>query len=280
MNGVACRDGSWVDSESRRRMSYRIWSPPAIRALAVIVHGFGEHGGRYQSVAERLAQQGIATAVPDLWGHGRSEGPRGDLTALTEYARALRTLTETVWLPESGQASYALFGHSFGGLLAIAWAFEAPPLLRRLVVQSPLLEAGFPIPAWKTSAALCLARWCPGAPFSMNLDLTQLSRDPGVIEAYRSDPLVHNRMTAGTYRALIRLRDAAFARAGSLRVPVLLLYGSADRIISIAAARLWYSRLRCEKRRVVFPGCRHELHHEPVRDEVLRLACDWILADA
>ena len=113
----------------------------------------------------------------------------------------------------------------------------------------------------------------------MNLDLSHLCRDPAEIQAYREDRLVHNRMTAGTYHAIIRLRDDVFAGARGVQVPALLLCGGEDRIISLAAARLWYSRLAGEKRRVEFPGCFHELHHEPVRDEVVRLVADWVTRD-
>ena len=113
----------------------------------------------------------------------------------------------------------------------------------------------------------------------MNLDLSKLSHDPDVIRAYRDDPLVHNRMTARTYRSIIQLRDEMFVRAGEFRVPVLMCWGTADQIISIAAARLWYARVQCEKRLVTFPDCYHELHHETVRDEMLRLTGTWILAD-
>ncbi|MBI4342096.1 MAG: lysophospholipase [Candidatus Omnitrophica bacterium] len=279
MSHVAVREDSWVDPGSGRRIAYQVWRPEVVRALTVIVHGFGEHGGRYRAFAERLAQQGLAVAVPDLWGHGRSDGRRGDLQQLQECVNALRTLTETVWLPETGLRRYALFGHSFGGLMAISWALSASPHLSRLIAQSPLLEAGFPIPQWKITAALWLAARWPTAPFSMNLDLRKLSRDPEVIRAYRHDPLVHNRMTAGTYRAVVALRDEVLARASEVRVPVLLLCGTADRIISVAAARLWYSRVRSEKRRILFSGCFHELHHELAQDEVLRLVVKWATAD-
>ena len=277
---VSLRESSWLDPVSGRRIAYRLWHPAAVKAMAVVLHGFGEHAGRYHWFAERLASLGIAVAAPDLWGHGRSDGERGDFQHPQEYLRAMDALLRTVWLPEFGQSSYMLFGHSFGGLLAIAWALNAPPELSRLIVQSPLLEVGFPIPQWKISAALWLAAHWPGVPFSMSLDLTHLCRNPEVIQAYREDRLVHNRMTAGTYRAVTELRDDVFARSRGLRLPILLLCGTADRIVSLAAARLWFSRLPGEKCRVDFPDAYHELHHESVREEVVRLVAEWMLPDA
>ena len=78
---------------------------------------------------------------------------------------------------------------------------------------------------------------------------------------------------------MLRVRDEVVERAASLRTPTLLLCGAAARVVSVEAAQRWFDRLRCEKRRVLFPDCYHELHHEPVRDEVVRLIRDWTLAD-
>ena len=277
MTGVACREGSWTEPVSGRRYHYRWWQPPSVRALLVIVHGFGEHGGRYEALALRLADQGLMVAVPDLWGHGRSEGGRGDLGEVPESVRHLRRMAAAVFLPESGQRAYSLFGHSFGGLAAIAWALEIPGDLHRFVVQSPLLEVAFPIPRWKTASAALLAAWWPAFPFSTRLETGALSRDTAIVEAYRNDPLVHASLSARTYRSLTRTKNEVMQRAGTLRVPVLMLLGSADRIVSVDAARRWFALLPGEKRSVVFPECYHELHHEPVRDEVIRLTCEWIL---
>jgi len=273
----AYTEGSWVEPVSRRCYGYRLWHPDHARALLVIVHGFGEHGGRYHSFAQALADQGIAVAVPDLWAHGRSNGPRGDLNVVTECAAQLVAMTQEVFLPQSEQSTYAVFGHSFGGLAAILWALNHPGALRRLMVQSPLLEVGFPIPTWKTTAARIFEKYWPDFSFAMQLDVTGLSHDPAVVAAYRNDPLVHHRMSARTYGSILRARDEIMERTPTLRVPVLLLCGSQDRIISLEAARRWFDLVLSEKQVVVFPGSYHELHHETVRAEVLQRVAAWTL---
>ena len=278
MSEVAASEGSWTEPSSGRVLSYHLWKPTIPRALLILVHGFGEHSGRYHGFAEALAEQGICVAAPDHWGHGRSGGRRGDIIDVTQGVNDTLKLTAGVFLPASSQTQYALFGHSFGGLVAIRWAMDQPPNLRSIVVQSPLLEVGFPIPASKRMTAALLA-WCwPTCTLSMNLDIRALSHDPSVADAYRMDPLVHNAMSARSYRSILRTRDLAFAHAGALRVPVLLLCGAEDRIISVAEARRWFDQLTCEKRLVMFPHCYHELHHEPVRDEVLQLVREWVLS--
>jgi len=245
----------------------------------VVIHGFGEHGGRYEAFGRALAGQGICVAVPDLWGHGRSSGRRGDIISVARCVDDCRKLAEAVFMPLAGQHQYALFGHSFGGLAAIRWALEAPPALRRLIIQSPLIEVGFPLPWWKVFAARLLARSWPTCSFNMNLEVSALSHNPEVVNAYRTDPLVHNAMSARSYTAFLAARDDALQRAYALRTPVLLFCGAADRIISVSQAQRWFDRLTCEKRQVMFPGSYHELHHEAVSGEVLRLTGEWVLAD-
>ncbi len=274
---VSYDEDAWIDPSSGRRLAYRLWRPPSSSALLIVIHGFGEHGGRYHSFAQSLAERGICVAAPDLWGHGRSDGQRGDLEDISRCVQDLSRLADQALLPASGYSHYALFGHSFGGLVAIHWAIEHPVSLRRVVVQSPLLEAGFPVPRWKTLSATVLAHCWPTCTFPMNLDLPSLSHDPAVARAYRADPLVHNAMTARAYRAIMRARDTAFERAPMLNIPVLLLYGTADQIISIPMAQRWFDRLTCERRIVSFTDAFHELHHEPVSDQIVALVADWIL---
>ena len=279
MSEVAYHEGSWSAPDSQRRFSYRLWRPPTVKALLVLVHGFGEHSGRYQAMAEAFVEQGLCVAVPDLWTHGHSGGARGDLANVHRCVDDLRQLTENVFLPETTQSHYALFGHSFGGLVAIHWAMANPPELRRVTVQSPLLEVGFSIPRWKRKAVLFLAGVWPTCSLSMGLDVGALSHDPAIARAYQADPLVHNAMSVRTYLSILQAQHDALALAGTIRVPVLLLYGTADRIISVASAQRWFDQLQCEKRCISFPGYYHELRHEAVRDEVMELVCQWTLAE-
>jgi alpha-beta hydrolase superfamily lysophospholipase len=279
MAGASGSEGEWVEPASHRRLAYRLWRPVAPRALLVIVHGFAEHGGRYAVLAQMLADHGICVGVPDLWGHGRSGGSRGGLGELADCIRDLDGLTRSVFLPHAGRERYAVLGHSFGGLAAVVWALRAPATFRRLIVQSPLIDVASPLPPWKTTFAWSLAGWWPACPFHLDLDVSALSHDPEVVEAYRRDPLVHNAMSAGTYRSLKRWQREVMARPADVHAAVLLLCGAEDRVVSIEAARRWFDGLTGEKRSVVFPGGFHELHHEPVRDEVARLIAEWVLSE-
>ena len=277
MSAVAYHEGEW--NASRQRLHYRFWMPQAPNALLVVIHGFGEHGGRYVPFAEALAGQDIAVGIPDLLGHGLSSGTRGDVRDLRDCVAQLESLTADVFVAQSRQTAYALFGHSFGGLVAIRWALGEPKGLTRVVIQSPLLEVGFPLPRMKAVGATVLSAVWPSFTIAMDLDVAALSHDQAVVQAYRTDPLVHNCMTAGTYREIVTVRDQVMAQADRLRIPTLLLCGAADRIISVPTAQRWYEQLRCVKRCCIFPGAYHELHHEPIQHQVIRLMTGWVRGD-
>jgi len=268
---TACQLGSWIDPVSGRKFGYRLWRPVAGRRLMVIAHGFGEHGGRYTHLAEALAAQGFWVAAPDWWAHGRSGGQRGDLGDIWQAIGQLNRLTEAVFLPASGQSRYTLYGHSFGGLAAIAWAQRHPDRISRLITQSPLIEVGFPLPHWKEAVAWTVGRCVPWATVPLGIDLTALCRDDTVIQAYRRDRLVHQQMSFRTYHATLRMRNELLATARQLRVPTLLLCGDQDRLISVKAAFVWFERLTCPKNGIIFPGGYHELHHDGLLETIVRL---------
>ena len=272
MSRVEERVGLWTPPSGKPPLFVRHWRLPEARETLLIVHGFGEHGGRYETFARAMADRGISSLCPDLYGHGRTPGRRGELASLDDSVQVLSELAgEQI---ASGRLS--VFGHSFGGLLAILWALRDPSHMRCLAVQSPLLEVGFPIPRWKSALAEALAVVWPNASLGLGLDAAWLSHDPQVADDYRRDPLVHQRMTAGTYARLQHAKGEAMAQATRLRVPTLLLYGLEDTIISIAHCERFAQSLQCPKRVVMFPHARHELHHETIRSDAADAIAQWL----
>lgn len=275
---VANSEGFFQHGTTRRKLFYRLWEPLQCHALVIIIHGFGEHSGRYAALAQALAQHGLGVACPDLWGHGRSDGRRGDIGSFAQYLEDLDALTSQVFLARFSQRPVAVFGHSFGGLVAIHWALRSPDLLRCLILQSPLLEVGFPVPKWKERLIGFLGRLWQGFPLPIGLDPVWLSHDATVVQQYRQDPLVHSRISARGHRALQGAMRQALDQAKDVSLPTLLLYGGADRVVSVKACQAFFERLACEKRAVDFPDCYHELHHEAVQPRVVELVSEWVQA--
>jgi alpha-beta hydrolase superfamily lysophospholipase len=110
----------------------------------------------------------------------------------------------------------------------------------------------------------------------MDLEVDALSHDRAIVHAYRTDPLNHNRMSARAYEGILQAERQALQRADEIGVPTLLLYGEGDRIVSTKVAQQWFEALQCPKHMVGFPASYHELHHEAVRGDVLRLVREWI----
>jgi len=273
---AAYQEGTWKDPASHASLFYRVWVPASSRALLILVHGFGEHGGRYKPLAEVLAASGLSVAVPDLCSHGWSSGSRGDIADVHGCIKLLRQLTQERFLPLAKQQQYTLYGHSFGSMVAMRWAMDNPAELQRMIVQSPLLKLAFPIPAWKEFLGSTMATLNPELALSMNLDASALTHDAEIVSAYQKDALVHNRMSARCYRSILQTRDVILANPASITVPTLLMLGEEDRIVSVDTARSWFEKLNCPKRLVVFPGAYHELHHEPVRAEIIKEILFWM----
>jgi alpha-beta hydrolase superfamily lysophospholipase len=232
------------------------------RGVVLVSHGYAEHVGRYLPFAEHLAGRGLAAAGVDHRGHGESGGPRGHCRDLGEMVADLRRLADLAdeWWPG---APRVLFGHSLGGLIAFLYLLDHPTTVRAGALSGPAFAVPPQGPRWQLAIARLLGRIAPRVAFASALDETALSRDPAVGRAYVADPLVHRRATAGLVTAVWRAQARALAEAPRLAVPLLVLQGDADRIVTPSGAQAIAARLRCEHELVMLAGYFHELLNEP-----------------
>jgi lysophospholipase len=269
-------EGSFT-GRGRRRIVYRGWSPAGDQpsAIVVLAHGFAEHSGRYESVAARLTDAGLAVLAPDHHGHGRSEGTR----ALISFADAVADLDAVATQALAAYPDRPLFmvGHSMGGALALRYALAHGPRLRGLALSGPL-TAGEPRAFMRTGAKL-VGRIAPRAP-TIKLDPGLVSRDPQVVADYVADPLNwHGAIPAGTAAEFVRHQESIFRLAPTLKLPTLLMYGSADRICPPNGSEQLAALLGSGDLTVrVWDGLYHEIFNEPERDEVLGVLCEWLTA--
>ena len=220
------------------QLTLRDWplaDPAAVRAQVLIVHGLGEHSGRYEHVAQQLNSWGYAVRSFDLWGHGLSDGERGsmrdehalldDLAAVVDHTR--KTMA-------AGQ-SLVLLGHSLGGLLAARFVSLRMRPIDALVLSSPALDPG--LNAFQKLLLATLPAIAPNLRVGNGLQVKYLSHDPAVVAAYQADLLVHDRICARLALFIAQAGRAVLATAPQWSTPTLLLFAGQDKLVSPQGSR-------------------------------------------
>ncbi|MEU3306667.1 lysophospholipase [Nocardiopsis sp. NPDC006832] len=244
------------------KLAARAWAPTTGEPtwLAVLVHGYGEHLGRYDQVAEDLCAAGAVVYGADHRGHGRSSGER---VLIDDYAGVVEDVHRVVTQARTAYRTIplVLIGHSMGGMIAARYAQVYPESLQALVLSGPVLGR------WTAAERLAAATEIPDDP----IDPSVLSRDPEVGRAYLADELVwHGPFKRTTVEALLTEleRGNASGTVGSL--PMLWVHGSEDALVPVSDTRVGIERLAGEDFTArIFPGARHEVFNETDRDEVL-----------
>lgn len=249
------------------------------RGTVVLVHGLGEHVGRYVHVAQALSTDGWRVIGHDHRGHGRSEGPRGGLARSDDLLRDLSLVIDH----GRAEGPLLLLGHSLGGLVASRFVAEgldpAPAPWHRevdaLVMTSPALDPGLST-AQKGLLAL-LGSLASGLAVGNGLKPEWVSRDPGVVAAYKADPLVHDKVTPRLVRFLVDSGKLVGERSGSWTVPTLLLWAGADRCVDPAGSAAFAATAPPDVVRArEYPQCSHEILNEPEQVEVLDEIRRWL----
>jgi alpha-beta hydrolase superfamily lysophospholipase len=251
-------------------MFARGWVPEEDpKAVVCLVHGLGEHIGRYEHVGAVFAAAGYALLGFDLRGHGKSGGPRGytpsydavldDITAFIKQARERYPAKPCF-----------LYGHSLGGNLVLNYALRRKPDLKGLIATGPWLKLAFQPPAFKVVLGRTMNKLAPGFSQASELDTAALSHDPKVVEAYIKDPLVHDKISARLFVSTYDSGLYAFDHAAEFPLPLLLMHGADDRITSAGAAAPKYVTTR------LWEKCLHEIHNEFVQGEVLKTMVAWL----
>ncbi len=207
------------------------------RGVVLIVHGLGEHAWRYDPLAQRLNRWGFAVRAYDQRGHGDSGGQRGvlpdDDALLDDLAEVLEDTRKHIAQPWA--CPLILLGHSMGGLVAATWVLRGDVPVDALVLSSPALDAG--IGALRKRLIALLDHWAPNLTLSNGLDPRHLSHDPTVVDAYRQDSRVHDRISARLARFIDANGPPVVAAAPRWHVPTLLLYAGADRLVRPEGSR-------------------------------------------
>jgi alpha-beta hydrolase superfamily lysophospholipase len=259
------------------RIVYDVWTPDTPpRAVVVLSHGLGEYARRSDHVAQRFGEAGLVTYALDHRGHGRSGGKRMLVRDITEYTGDFDTLVG-IAKREHPALKCIVLGHSMGGGIVFAYGVERPDNYDLMVLSGPAVAAQDLVHPAMALVAKGLGALVPGLPVQ-ELDESLISRDPAVVEAYRTDPLVyHGRVPAGVCRALLQVGETMPQRAPALTAPLLVVHGSDDGLIPVDGSRRLVDCVgSTDVELKVYPGLYHEVFNEPERNQVLDDVVSWI----
>lgn len=257
-----------VTAPDGTRLLLRTWCPGGDpRAAIVLIHGLGEHSGRYEHVGAHLAKAGFTVRAIDLRGFGASDGRRAYVASFDDY---LADIEPHVIDLRDLELPVVMIGHSLGGLVALRFVQEARAAVDLLVLSAPMIDAV--IPSRKRTAAAILGALLPRLTLPNDFNGDQFARDPAVGEAYFADPLVVHRTTLGLGAELLATMKAA--RSGGVDLPTLVVHGSDDALVPAAVSEPLAALPNVE--RVVFPGFRHESFNEDGGIEALQTVTAWI----
>ncbi len=256
---------------------FRRWPVEQARLVLAIVHGLGEHAGRYAHVARFFNERGIAVLAADMPGHGHSPDPRGHargLDHLLERVEELRAQA-THLFPGVPQV---LFGHSMGGNAVLNYLIRRKPAVRAVIATSPWIRLPQPPPAAKVFVGRLMRHIWPSLTLPNGLDPTGISRDPKVVDDYLRDPLVHDRISAALGASMLDAAKFLDTYSGQVHVPLLLLHGSADRLTDWRGTSELAERLEGPVTFQLWEGGYHELHNDLQKRQVLQAVYDWLQA--
>jgi acylglycerol lipase len=264
-----------IRSADGTRLAYRAWPHAGASITFAVVHGLGEHSGRYQRLAGGMARHGMATYAVDLRGHGKSDGQRGHLDSWSQWVEDAAAFVAHVEAEARGEV--VPLGHSFGGVVMLSTVLARKlSRAKRFVLSSPALKLRAKVPAWKVQLAGVTAKLAPRLALDNEVDPATVSRLPEVVEAYRTDPLVHSKISSRMYAEWGRAAAENLARAGEIRIPFLILAGAADSLIDPAGSEELHRRTAGVSELRLLEGRYHEPFNDLGSDEVFGLIAEWL----
>ena len=275
---MATHEEGRFDGEGGIEIYWQAWLPDAgkePRAVVVLAHGASEHGGRYAWTGGELVKRGYALYAIDHRGHGKSGGKRALIDRMSNAVEDLHTLVEKA-AGRHPDRPLVLLGHSMGGAVALSYTSAHQESLDALLLSGPLaaLEAASPV---QRAAGRVLSVVAPALGV-VGIDSSAVSRDPAVVKDYDEDPLnYHGKLPARTVAELSSAIDSFPDSVTKFTLPMLVMHGTADRLVPIAGAEMVVERAGSEDKKFIrYDGLFHEILNEPERDRVLKDIADWL----
>ena len=249
--------------------------PKIVRGAIVLVHGFGEHSGRYKdAVIPRLLEENLAVFCYDNIGHGKSGGKRGHCHSYTALLELLDNMIAKARLLNPNKPIF-LYGHSMGGNLVLNYDMRIKSELAGIVATSPYLKLAFQPPKWKMVLGKLMLGMIPSVTMSSGLDPQHISRINQEVEKYIADPLVHDRVSPMYSFPIMEGGEWAINNASKIKTSTLLLHGTGDKIIDYRATEKLHKNSNCTQLHLIEGGY-HELHNDVGSKNTLDIIGIWL----
>jgi len=253
------------------------WLPEiSTRAVIAIVHGIGEHSGRYMNVVDYMIPNQIGVYGYDLRGHGKSPGQRGHLDSWNQYRIDLLCFLRMI-RDKQLECPIFLMGHSFGALIVLDLIFSENEELEGAIISGTPIDPVGAAKPYLVALARLLSRVYPRFSIGFGLDQNALSRDPSVVKAYKADPLVHGKVSARWGTESLSAVESVKMHVEDINIPILIIHGGADRINSAEGTRKFFDQIRFhDKEFLGYPDSYHEVHNDLDCHKMLSDLLDWI----
>lgn len=246
-----------------------------IKAVIVLIHGMGEHLGRYKHVVDFFMSLGYAVVGMDYRGHGNSQGKKGHSPAFQQL------MDDTDLLVKNAHALFPglpliIYGHSLGGNIAANFVLRRQPVLKGLLITAPYFKLAFEPPSWKVAMSKIMAKILPALTLPTGLELAALSRDQLVVDAYKNDPLVHDKISAAFFTQVHTAGLYPIAHAAELKTKTLAMHGLADRITAHQGTIIFAQNNPSMIELKLWDGFYHEIHNEKEKQQVFNHIAGWL----
>lgn len=251
------------------------WVPEKYDRMMVIIHGIGEHIGRYEHVAEFFIARGFLVLGIDHYGHGKTDGRKGDSKGFELMFDYLEHFLHEMQV--NYQKDTVMYGHSMGGGLLTGFLLKRQPQLKQAVISAPALIIATKPGSFLRGLLRVLNKLVPHVRIPQGLEIDKISHDPAVVDKFRKDPLRHGKISFRLAHDMIRNGEFCLEHPSLLRVRSLLIHGDADEFTAVEGSRIFASRAPADLLTYrEWPGLYHEMHNEYDSAVVLQFIADWL----
>ncbi len=252
------------------------WQAKTNDAVVILVHGMGEHSSRYANfIVPKFIENNISVMSYDQFGHGKTEGKRGHNPSYEAVLDCVQIVGEKAH-STFGNTPTFLYGHSMGANVIINYVLSRSNNFVGAIATSPFLKLAFQPPAWKLAVGRILQKIGPSITMGNELDVTAISRDKTEVQKYIDDPLVHDKISANYSLTFMKKGIWAIEHAAQLTIPMLLVHGTGDKLISYKATEEFVKNSNGKSSLKLFENGFHELHNDICKEEMFNTVLNWI----